>query len=106
MSTLAGVRVRAFLPLLPLSLLRSNRTVLLRLLLAAIKIVAGKLLVYPNEFTLPLMPNFGLPPTPVGMLHVKVCVRASVRVHVHGAVGWRGSASHLRLSVRGWGRGP
>lgn len=39
---------------------------------AAIKVVAGKLLVYPNEFAYPLMPNFGLPPPPSGMLHVKV----------------------------------
>jgi len=30
------------------------------------------MLVYPNEFTLPLMPNFGLPPPPQGMLHIKV----------------------------------
>lgn len=35
-------------------------------------IIAGKMLVYPNEFSLPLMPNFGLPPPPMGMLHVKV----------------------------------
>jgi Ca2+-dependent lipid-binding protein len=39
---------------------------------AAISIVAGKMLVYPNEFMLPLMPNFGLPPPPQGMLHIKV----------------------------------
>jgi hypothetical protein len=39
---------------------------------AAIKVVAGQMLVYPNEYALPLMPNFGLPPPPVGMLHVKV----------------------------------
>lgn len=39
---------------------------------SAISIVAGKMLVYPNEFTLPLMPNFGLPPPPQGMLHIKV----------------------------------
>ena len=43
---------------------------------AAIAIVAGKMLVYPNEFSLPLMPNFGLPPPPQGMLHVKVGARA------------------------------
>lgn len=41
---------------------------------AAISIVAGKMLVYPNEFMLPLMPNFGLPPPPQGMLHIKVGV--------------------------------
>ncbi|PSC73977.1 synaptotagmin-2-like isoform X1 [Micractinium conductrix] len=39
---------------------------------SAISIIAGKMLVYPNEFSLPLMPNFGLPPPPMGMLHVKV----------------------------------
>ncbi|KAL4424265.1 hypothetical protein ABPG75_001566 [Micractinium tetrahymenae] len=38
----------------------------------AIKVVAGQMLVYPNEFALPLMPNFGLPPPPQGMLNVKV----------------------------------
>jgi C2 domain/Synaptotagmin-like mitochondrial-lipid-binding domain len=38
----------------------------------AIKLVAGKMLVYPNEFSVPLMPGFGLPPPPQGML--KVCV--------------------------------
>lgn len=42
------------------------------LLTTAINIVAGKMLVYPNEFALPLMPNFGLPPPPKGMLNVKV----------------------------------
>ncbi|KAI7835754.1 hypothetical protein COHA_010332, partial [Chlorella ohadii] len=40
--------------------------------MGAISIVAGKMLVYPNEFTLPLLPNFGLPPPPQGMLHIKV----------------------------------
>ena len=43
------------------------------------------MLVYPNEFALPLMPNFGLPPPPTGMLHVKVrrlqgCACASRRL--------------------------
>jgi len=38
----------------------------------AIKLVAGKMLVYPNEFSVPLMPGFGLPPPPQGML--KICV--------------------------------
>jgi hypothetical protein len=30
------------------------------------------MLVYPNEFAYPLLPNFGLSPPPVGMLKVKV----------------------------------
>ena len=38
----------------------------------AIKLVAGKMLVYPNEFSVPLMEGYGLPPPPQGML--KVCV--------------------------------
>ena len=38
----------------------------------AIKLVAGKMLVYPNEFSVPLMPGYGHPPPPQGML--KVCV--------------------------------
>jgi Ca2+-dependent lipid-binding protein len=38
----------------------------------AIKVVAGRMLVYPNEFAYPLLPNFGLSPPPVGMLKVKV----------------------------------
>ncbi|KAL4442698.1 hypothetical protein ABPG77_006692 [Micractinium sp. CCAP 211/92] len=38
----------------------------------AIKVVAGQMLVFPNEYALPLMPNFGLPPPPIGMLNVKV----------------------------------
>lgn len=39
---------------------------------AAVKIIMGKMLVYPNEFTVPLMENFGLPPPPLGMLKVRV----------------------------------
>ena len=39
---------------------------------AAMAIIAGKMVVYPNEFALPLMPNFGLPPPPLGMVHIKV----------------------------------
>lgn len=27
---------------------------------------------YPNELAVPIMPNFGAPPAPLGMLHVKV----------------------------------
>jgi hypothetical protein len=38
----------------------------------AIKLIAGKMLVYPNEFSVPLMEGFGHPPPPQGML--KVCV--------------------------------
>ncbi|KAL4515644.1 hypothetical protein Ndes2437B_g07071 [Nannochloris sp. 'desiccata'] len=38
----------------------------------AIKLVAGKMLVYPNEFSVPLMPGYGHPPPPQGIL--KVCV--------------------------------
>lgn len=39
---------------------------------AGIKVVAGKMLMYPNEFCVPLMPGFGLPPPPQGMLRVRV----------------------------------
>jgi len=39
---------------------------------AAVKIIMGKMLVYPNEFTVPLMENFGLPPPPLGMLKVRI----------------------------------
>lgn len=39
------------------------------------------MLVYPNEFTLPLMPNFGLPPPPQGMLHIKVGVPGLAWIH-------------------------
>jgi hypothetical protein len=30
------------------------------------------MLLYPNEFSLPLMPGYGIAPPPCGMLHVKV----------------------------------
>lgn len=46
---------------------------------AAIKVVAGQMLVYPNEYALPLMPNFGLPPPPKGMLNVKVVSARGLR---------------------------
>ena len=39
---------------------------------SAISIVAGKMLVYPNEFSLPLMENYGRPLPPHGMLKVTV----------------------------------
>lgn len=39
---------------------------------AALKLVAGKLIVFPNEMTFPILENFGLPPPPAGMLQVKV----------------------------------
>jgi hypothetical protein len=42
------------------------------LLKTAIKLGAGRALVYPNEISVPLMPGFGLPPPPEGMLSVKV----------------------------------
>uniref|UniRef100_A0A1D1ZVZ1 Extended synaptotagmin-3 n=1 Tax=Auxenochlorella protothecoides TaxID=3075 RepID=A0A1D1ZVZ1_AUXPR len=38
----------------------------------AIKIFAGQMLVYPNEISVPIMENFGVPPPPQGMLHVTV----------------------------------
>ena len=38
----------------------------------AVKIVTSKMLVCPNEYTVPLMPNFGLPSPPQGVLHVRV----------------------------------
>lgn len=38
---------------------------------AATSIVASRMFVYPNEFTVPLMPNYGLPYPPVGMITVK-----------------------------------
>lgn len=41
---------------------------------SAIKIIAGNMLVYPNEFMYPLMEGFGRPPPPQGML--KVCVKS------------------------------
>lgn len=39
---------------------------------AALKLVAGKLIVFPNEMTFPILENFGLPFPPAGMLQVKV----------------------------------
>lgn len=42
------------------------------MLKAAIKIITGRMLVYPNEFSVPLMPNYGLPPPILGLLKVKV----------------------------------
>lgn len=47
---------------------------------AALHVAAGRMLVYPNAFELPLMPNFGLPPPPLGMLHVRVTGRSMARV--------------------------
>ena len=41
----------------------------------AIKVIAGNMLVYPNEFMYPLMEGFGRPPPPQGML--KVCVKSA-----------------------------
>lgn len=41
---------------------------------SAIKVIAGNMLVYPNEFMYPLMEGFGRPPPPQGML--KVCVKS------------------------------
>lgn len=38
----------------------------------AIKLVAGKMLVFPNEFAVPIMPGYGMPPPPQGMLRVRV----------------------------------
>ena len=38
----------------------------------AVQMVVSKMLVYPNELAVPVMPNFGAPPPPLGMLHVKV----------------------------------
>ncbi len=38
------------------------------------QMVVGKMLIYPNEMAVPLMPNFGAPPSPLGMLRVKVRV--------------------------------
>lgn len=38
----------------------------------AINWVTGTMMVYPNEFAYPLLPNFGLALPPVGMLKVKV----------------------------------
>lgn len=38
----------------------------------AIKIILGKLLRYPNEYSLPILENYGLPPPPKGILRIKV----------------------------------
>ncbi|GAB4813356.1 hypothetical protein N2152v2_000402 [Parachlorella kessleri] len=45
----------------------------------AIKMVVSKMLVYPNELAVPVMPNFGAPPPPLGMLHVKVISATGLR---------------------------
>jgi len=42
------------------------------ILRAALHLVAGKMIVYPNEFSVPLMPNYGLPDPPKGILRVNV----------------------------------
>lgn len=36
------------------------------------KVFIGKMLVYPNEISIPIMPNFGLPEPPKGILRVRV----------------------------------
>ncbi len=41
----------------------------------SVQMVVSKMLVYPNELAVPVMPNFGAPPPPLGMLHVKVRLR-------------------------------
>lgn len=42
------------------------------ILRAALHLVAGKMIVYPNDFSVPLMPNYGLPDPPKGILRIKV----------------------------------
>jgi Ca2+-dependent lipid-binding protein len=61
----------------------------------AIKIVAGKMLIYPNEFSVPLMPGYGLPPPPQGMLHVNV-----VQANNQASSMWDKVDPYVMLEVR------
>lgn len=36
------------------------------------KLFIGKMLMYPNEITVPIMPNYGLPPPPKGIFRIRV----------------------------------
>ena len=42
------------------------------LLRTVVHVVTSKMLVYPNQFSIPIMPNYGLPPPPKGILQVTV----------------------------------
>ena len=42
-------------------------------------VVAGKMLVYPNEITVPLMPNFGLPDPPKGILRLHIAYGLNIK---------------------------
>ena len=43
------------------------------------KVVIGKMLKYPNEITIPIMPNFGLPPTPKGIFRIRVLYGLNIK---------------------------